>query len=277
MLRSILLALDDTEGAIAARDVALALARHTGAALTAAILMDRPGLAGAHEAVPPGAAAFKERRDAALLRQAEDAAAKAVAALHQAADGVPYSLETLDSAPTEALLGAAGAHDMLVVGRDSTLGREEAEDGLSPTIEALLHDRTRPLLVVPPGARFDPAAAALVAYDGSPGALRAVQLFALLGLGRGGATVLSVADDEAKAAALAGTAAGFLQRHDVHAKALPVIGTHPVEALLAEAAAMPAGMLVMGAFEHTGLRALFTGSATKHLLRRAPCAIFAAH
>ena len=36
-------------------------------------------------------------------------------------------------------------------------------------------------------------------------------------------------------------------------------------------------LLVMGAYEHTGLRALFTGSATKHLLRRAPCAIFAAH
>jgi nucleotide-binding universal stress UspA family protein len=107
--------------------------------------------------------------------------------------------------------------------------------------------------------------------------MRAVQLFALLGLGRYGATVLSVAEDEEKAAALAGTAAGFLQCHDVPAKALPVIGTHPVEALLAEAAAMPAGMLVMGAYEHMGLRALFTGSATKHLLRRAPCAIFAAH
>jgi nucleotide-binding universal stress UspA family protein len=107
--------------------------------------------------------------------------------------------------------------------------------------------------------------------------MRAVQLFALLGLGRAGATVLSVAENEHEAAALTGTAAGFLQRHDVPAKPLPVMGTHPVEALLAEAAAMPAGMLVMGAFEHTGLRALFTGSATKHLLRRAPCAIFAAH
>jgi nucleotide-binding universal stress UspA family protein len=277
MLRSILLALDDTEGAIAARDYALALARHTGAALTAAVIMDRPGLTNTHEAVPPGAAAFKERRDAALVRQAEAAAAEAVAGLHQAADGLPFALVTLDSAPVEALLAAAGGHDMLIVGRDSTLGREEAEDGLSPTIEALLHDRTRPLLVVPPGARFDPAASALVAYDGSPGAMRAVQLFALLGLGRYGATVLSVAEDEEKAAALAGTAAGFLQRHEVPAKALPVIGTHPVEALLAEAAAMPAGVLVMGAYEHMGLRALFTGSATKHLLRRAPCAIFAAH
>jgi nucleotide-binding universal stress UspA family protein len=277
MLRSILLALDDTEGAIAARDYALALARHTGAALTAAVLMDRPGVAAAHEAVPPGAAAFKERRDAALLRQARAEAEEALAGLRQAADGMPFTVQTLEASPAEALLAAAGGHDMLVVGRDSTLGREEAEDGLSPTIEALLHDRTRPLLVVPPGARFDPAASALVAFDGSPGALRAVQLFALLGFGACGATVLSVADDEAKAAALAGTAAGFLQRHDVPAKPLPVIGTHPVEALLAEAAAMPAGMLVMGAYEHSGLRVLLTGSATKHLLRRAPCAIFAAH
>ena len=277
MLRSILLALDDTEGALAARDYALALARHTGAALTAAVILDRRDLTDAHEAVPPGAAAFKERRDAALLRQARADAEEALAGLRQAADGMPFSVQTLEASPAEALLAAAGGHDMLVVGRDSTLGRQEAEDGLSPTIEALLHDRTRPLLVVPPGARFDPAASALVAFDGSPGALRAVQLFALLGLGRCGATVLSVAEDEDKAAALAGTAAGFLQRHDVPAKALPVIGTHPVGALLAEAAAMPAGMLVMGAYEHTGLRALFTGSATKHLLRRAPCAIFAAH
>ena len=70
MLRSILLALDDTDGGIAARDYALALARHTGAALTAAVILDRRDLTDAHEAVPPGAAAFKERRDAALLRQA---------------------------------------------------------------------------------------------------------------------------------------------------------------------------------------------------------------
>lgn len=277
MLRSILLALDDTEGGIAARDYALALVRHAGAALSAAVILDRRDLSDAHEAVPPGASAFKERRDAALLRQAKEAGAAAVAGLRQAAGDFAFAVEELSAAPTPALLAAAGAHDVLIVGRDSRLGREAAEDGLAPAIEALLHDRTRPLLVVPPGARFDPTAAVLVAYDASPGAMRAVQLFALLGLGRAGATVLSVAENEEEAAALAGTAAGFLQRHNIAAKALPVIGKHPVEALLAEAAAMPAGMLVMGAYEHTGLRALFTGSATKHLLRRAPCAIFAAH
>ena len=277
MLRSILLALDDTPSAIAARDYALALARHTGAALTAAVILDRRDLTDAHEAVPPGAAAFKERRDTALLQKARDAGAAATVALQEAAGDFPFTVRELAEAPAPALLAAAGAHDVLIVGRDSSLGREASEDGLAPVIETLLHDRTRPLLVVPPGARFNPAASALVAYDGSPGAMRAVQLFALLGLGRGGAHVLSVAEDEEQATTLAGTAASFLQHHDVAAKALPVVGTHPVEALLAEAASMPAGMLVMGAYKRSGLRALFTGSATKHLLRRAPCAIFVAH
>lgn len=46
MLCSILLALDDTPGAIAARDLAFALARRTGAAVTALIVLDRPHTTG---------------------------------------------------------------------------------------------------------------------------------------------------------------------------------------------------------------------------------------
>ena len=95
MLRSILLALDDTEGAIAARDYALALARHTGAALTAAVILDRRDLTDAHEAVPPGAAAFKERRDAALLRQAQEAGAAAVKCL----ECLPHLVAAVDARP----------------------------------------------------------------------------------------------------------------------------------------------------------------------------------
>ena len=143
MLRRILLALDDTEGAIAARDYAVALARHSGAALTAAVILDPADLGHAHEAVPPGAAAFKERRDAALLRQAQEAGALAVAGLREAAKEIPFTVEEFAEAPTPALLAAAGAHDLLIVGRDATLGREDAHEGLAPAIETLLRDRTR--------------------------------------------------------------------------------------------------------------------------------------
>ena len=72
MLRSILVALDDTPGAVAARDVAIALARQTGAALTVTVVLDRPHTADEHEPVPLGGAAFKARRDAKLVAQAEE-------------------------------------------------------------------------------------------------------------------------------------------------------------------------------------------------------------
>ena len=89
--------------------------------------------------------------------------------------------------------------------------------------------------------------------------------------------VLSLDDDAEAAARLAGEGAAYLARHGIAAEALPITGTHPVDALLTEATAMRARMLVMGAYEHSGLRTLFTGSATQKLLRAAPCPVFVAH
>ncbi len=231
----------------------------------------------AHEAVPPGAAAFKERRDAARARRAEEEAEGAFAACTAAAGETGFTRLRLTDAPEPALLAAGAAHDLIVIGRDSTLGLEECPDGVAPVIEALLHDGARPLLVVPPGA---PAAqgGVLVGYDGSIPAMRAIQLFALLGLaGEMPVRVLSVADTREEAERLSNEAAGYLRTHGVAAQALPVEGARPVDALLTEAAAMPARLLVMGAFETTGLRTLFTGSATRRLLHDAPCPVFVAH
>lgn len=51
-------------------------------------------------------------------------------------------------------------------------------------------------------------------------------------------------------------------------------GGHPAELLLAEARTLGARLLVMGAFGTTGLRALLLGSATRRVLRDAPCPVF---
>ncbi|MEO3475204.1 universal stress protein [Roseomonas sp. CAU 1739] len=277
MLRSILVALDDTAGAIAARDLAIALSRSSGAALTAATVLDWPHVHAAHEPVPPGAGAFKERRDAARAQRLEAEADQAFAACAAAAGDTPFQRLRLTEAPEAALLGAGATHDMIVIGRDSTLGLEENDGDVAPVIGALLHDGPRPLLVVPPGPVPD-AGGVLVGYDGSVPAMRALQLFALLGLGAGlPVKVLSVDPTRAKAARMAEEAATFLRSHTLAAEGVPVVGSHPLEALLAEAAAMPARMLVMGAYENSGLRTLFTGSVTQKLLAGATCPIFVAH
>jgi nucleotide-binding universal stress UspA family protein len=277
MIRSILVALDDTAGAVAARDLAIALARETGAALSAAAVLDLPHARDAHEAVPPGGGAFKERRDAARLRRMEAEAEQAFAGCAAAAGDTPFTLLRLNEAPAAALLAAAAAHDLIVLGRDSTLGLETTEDGLAPVIETLLQDGARPLLVVPP-APLPSAGGVLVGYDGSVPALRAMQLFALLGIGAGlQARVLSVDADRAEAQRMAAEGAAYLRSHGLAAEPIAVAGKHPLEALLAEAAAMPARLLVMGAYEHSGLRALFSGSVTEKLLVGAACPVFIAH
>ncbi|MBR0651234.1 universal stress protein [Roseomonas terrae] len=277
MIRSILLALDDTKGAVAARDLAIGLARRTGAALTAAAVLDVPHARDAHEAVPPGGGAFKERRDAARAARLETEADLALAACVGAAGETPVTPLRLTEAPDAALLLAGTSHDLIVIGRDSTLGLETAPDGLAPVIGALLQDGARPLLVVPPAPpRVE--GGVLVAYDGSVGAQRALQLFTLLGLGEGmAARVVSVDPAEPTAALLAEQGAAYLRRHGMAAEAVGVAGSHPLDILLAEAAAMPARLLVMGAYDHSGLRLLFTGSATEKLLLGASCPVFVAH
>jgi nucleotide-binding universal stress UspA family protein len=276
MLRSILVALDDTPGALAARDLAIALARHAGAQLSAAVILDDPHTRHAAEPVPPGGGAFLERRNAALAKAAEAAAAAALAAWEHAAGDLRYTALRLTDAPEPALRAACATHDLLVLGRDSTLGQEQAEDGLAPVVEALLHHGARPLLVVPPGAPRD--GPVVIGYDGSLPCQRAVQLYALLRPATDAPVqVLSVDADAATAERLAAEAVTYLALHGIAAHAAATVGDRPVDALLGAVATEAARLVVMGAFETSGLRAFLLGSATRKLLRDLPCPVFVAN
>jgi nucleotide-binding universal stress UspA family protein len=249
----------------------------------AAVVLDRPHAADTHEAVPIGGDAFKARRDTHRLRRTEAEADAAIADLAAAAAtaGQRFEVLRLDDAPEPALLRAGALHDLIVIGRDSTLGQEDTDDGLAPVIEALLRGGARPLLVVPPDAApfvDGGAAAVLVAYDGSLPAMRAIQGFALLRLAEGAPVrVICVDDDPAEGRRLVAEAAGFLRRHGMAATEAAIQGGRPAERLLAEAAALPARVLVMGAFGTAGWRGLLLGAATRRLLRAAPCAMALRH
>ena len=277
MIRSILVALDDTPGAQNARDLTFAIARRTGAAVTATTVLDTPHARDEHEAVPPGAAAFKERRDAARAKRLEEEAEAAFAACAAAAGETPFARLRLIEAPGPALIAAGAAHDLVAIGRDATLGLQQSQGGMAPVIGTLLQEGARPLLVVPPGP-MPPEGRVLVAYDGSVPSMRALQLFALLGLAGGAEVrVISIAGQRAEAVPLAEAAAGYLQAHGVSAEPVALESEHPAEMLIAEMTAMRAGLFVMGSYEHSGLRTFFTRSTTRGLLLAAPCPVFVAH
>jgi nucleotide-binding universal stress UspA family protein len=118
-----------------------------------------------------------------------------------------------------------------------------------------------------------------VAYDGSLPAMRALQLFALLGLAEGSpVTLLTAREETEEAARLAAEGAAYLRTHGLSVREWAVAGAHPAELLLAEARMQDARLLVMGAFGRTGLRAWFAGGGATHpLLRDAPCPVFVHH
>lgn len=276
MMRSILLALDDTPGAVAARDVAFALARRTGAAVTAVIVLDRPHTTGAAEAVPIGAGVFAARRNVKLAEAVEAEAQAVLAAARQAAGDLAFEVVRREECPEEALLAEAATHDLIVIGRDCTLGREATDDGLAPTIEALLRDGVRPLLVVPDGT-VSPGLSAgerlqrpvLIGHDGSAAGMRTLQLFALLGLADGEVVKLLDFTTGTSPAALQ----RYLVRHGMQAEAYAVQGdAHDI--LLAEARSLPASVLVLGAEQEGGIARLIFGSAIARLLRASPCPVF---
>jgi nucleotide-binding universal stress UspA family protein len=273
MMRSILVALDDTPGSAAALALAVGLARQANAVLTGAAILDRPHRADEHEAVPIGAGAFKRHRDLVSLSQGR---AECDARFDELRAHLPAAHTLLlEDAPAEALIQAAASHDLLVMGRDATLGLEQADDGVAPTLTALVAEAPRPVLAVPPGASGQ--GPVLVAYDGSVPAMRAVHLFALLGLGNGrDCTVLTVGDDHVAARHVCDGAAALLRAHGLAAHAEPVQADDAVAHVLERAARMGAGLLVMGAYEESRLTTFFTGSATEQLLRDAPCPVFVA-
>jgi nucleotide-binding universal stress UspA family protein len=271
MYRSLLLALDDTPGAIAARDLCLAMAHRLSASVSVLSVLDHPHTTGAHEAVPLGGAAFAERRNQARAAAVAEQAAASLAACRSAAGAIGFVTLESEDAPEPALLAAGSWHDLIIIGRDSTLGAESCEDGLSPTIEALLRDGARPLLVVPPAPLPDEDGPVIVAYDGSMSAMRTAQLFAVSGLA--GRSTIKILGFGEVGQAQAPNLARYFAAHGYQTEGFAVEGGLE-EIALAEARTLPASMLVLGATGVGGLARLIFGSMTARLLRGAPCPVF---
>jgi nucleotide-binding universal stress UspA family protein len=141
--------------------------------------------------------------------------------------------------------------------------------------EYLLLTSTRPVLVVPhadhAGALDGPA---LVAWDGSVEATRAVAgALPLLRAARS-TTVVAFGEDAAPCAQLA----AWLGRHGIAARTgHSMLDVDIGEALLTMAADLGAGLLVMGGYGHARYRELLLGGVTATVLRAMTLPVLLAH
>jgi nucleotide-binding universal stress UspA family protein len=139
----------------------------------------------------------------------------------------------------------------------------------------------RPVLVVPRHGVAAVGAAALVAWDGSREATRAVTGALPLLRAATRVTVVDFGAEDAPAGIVEDPCAAlgaWLGRHGVaarcgHRPLAPDVGA----ALLAEAAGLSAGLLVMGAYGHSRLREIVLGGVTETILRTMTLPVLLAH
>lgn len=277
MLRSILVALDATAASAAAQQLALRLAKRFGSQITGMAVLDR-GYLTAPTAVGIGGMAYKEHRDQVKLEEAKAFLAHLENTFQKSCEesGVAWQMVEAEGKPYQLIEMESGRHDLLVIGKDTDFHFDFA-DSTSDTMQRLLKENPRPLLVCPESMRE--TGPIMAAYDGSLHASRALHMLILLGLADGSKVhVVSVAGEKDRAEQRAAYAADLFVKHGIDA--IPHgIGSSatPAHVVAAEAQALGAALVALGASGHNALQSWLLGSASRELLNACPCTLFVHH
>jgi len=145
------------------------------------------------------------------------------------------------------------------------------------TLETVLFESGRPVLVVPPGHGQHGFGAVAIAWDGSLEASRAVH-GAMPLLEAAERVVILMVEEAGKAPASSTALAAALAWHDVAATPQTVKGEGAISvALLGAAADAGCGLLVMGGYGHSRLRELVLGGVTRDVLAASALPVLLAH
>jgi len=277
MLKRILVLLGETPSSGCAQDYAFRLARESGAEVA--------GLAGIDlsyiEASMPGSigtASYKASLELELKKQADATHQR----IHDAFErecksrNLPFELLSFEGDPSTYLHLAAEIHDVIVTGHD-TAYHGNIREQLPEMLSKLLLATPRPVIACPdePPTGSD----VMVAYDGSLPAMRAVQLFALLGIWRSSRVHVICIDTSPELATRATrNIVDYLKSHSYRVEAHPIASdASPSDALRKQVADQNIGTLVMGAYGRRGLKEFLFGSTTRSLVEAPPCALFLYH
>ncbi len=197
-----------------------------------------------------------QQRGRAVLAEARRHLAEAGVA-HIAAEqqhgGLVDALERLEAAVELVVIGKRGEH------------ADFAKLHLGSNLERVLRSSRQPVLVA--SRAFQPIERFLVAYDGSPSLLNALEYVRQSPLLRGLPCHLVRAgkiDDDARY--YLGEAVGRLRDAGFEVTSEATSGA-PAEVIAAAAKAQHAGLIVMGAYGHSRVRQFFIGSTTSEIVR----------
>lgn len=188
---------------------------------------------------------------------------------------VAWEWRHFDGGVVETLIAESRLVDLIVVSQPGPRGLREQPASLVGDI--VLHCRS-PVLMLPAGwQRFEAAANAVVAWNGSAEAAQALRLSVPLLLQAGQVHVVEVC--EADGGLSSSEAVAWLGRHGIAAERheWPAKGRRVSVALLHAAAELDARLLVMGAYGHSRLRETVLGGVTRDLIGMTTLPLLMAH
>jgi nucleotide-binding universal stress UspA family protein len=177
--------------------------------------------------------------------------------------------------PSDDYVGHRGRlFDLVVVGRPM----HGATTPTMHTLEAALFESGRPILIAPPKAPSSIGETVVIAWNGSTETARTIA-FALPFLKQASKVIVLTITDFSVPGPSGEDVARHLGYHDIAATALQADAGNrtPGEAMLGEAAALGADLMIKGAYTHSRLRQMIFGGATNHILSHTEMPVFMAH
>ena len=272
-IRSILVPLDDAAIERKILERALALGQHFDAVVEALHVspLPRPSDPG-WEALTKRGMGFAVTEDAMRdAKQAEERIRAAFDSICQS-EGIEAEISRGES-NFIARFAVVGGTDELVIATRARINdlvvtsRATSEGDVSETIEAVLTEGGRPVLVLPRGDHVPLKGTCVVAWNGRPEAARAVS-FAMPFLKAANETVVLEVDDAgARRGIGAKNVAQYLAMHGVNARDQSVGKSGSIGATLVRAARdNNANLLVMGGAAYSRLRRMIFGGVTRDVI-----------
>ncbi|MEN8236895.1 MAG: universal stress protein [Pseudomonadota bacterium] len=277
MLKSILVVLDGSKTAEAAKEYAIALAKDSKTCLTGVGVIDTPWITAA-QPEPLGGAAYKIHRDEVVIQQTHSRIQEMLTAFQAMCKDNKISCygSELEGFPATEIESLSQEHDLIIIGKTTDFHFDlDSESDI--TVKHIIRDNPRPMIVVT-SSEFN-GDQVLIAYDGSLQAARALHMYLLLGLAHGKKVhIISIARHQAEAKSIVARAQKMCEVHGINVTSEGIVSHRPPEDIIkAKATEIEAHMIVMGAFGHHGLREIFFGSCTEHMMKESEIPLFIHH
>jgi nucleotide-binding universal stress UspA family protein len=285
-MRTILVHLEEQPGLASVLTTALLAARRFGAHISG--LHVRPGMPRLVPVAPEGAfipateiVEDLERADRELSRRLRDSfesfmRERGVTVGRGALAGEePVADWQEEVSPGTEMLGSIGrVFDLIVVGRP-------VAGAATPSMSALetaLFESGRPILIAPPATPASLGSNVVIAWNGSTETARTIAM--AMPFLEQAEQVLVLSVDEGMVPGPSGqqVAQGLARNHvPARSRHVQAQGRSVGAAILAEAAAAGADLLLKGAYTHSRLRQMIFGGATSHILGAAELPVIMAH